>query len=98
MPVLRSVIDVLTQVFAMVVNPLSIEGHTRSYTVVQADDPRWRLSSARANRVRLLLDEAGFDPARLARVTGHADRSPADPNPMAVRNNRIELILLRRNR
>ena len=36
-----------------------------------------------------------FDPARVARVTGHADRRPADPNPMSVRNNRLELILLR---
>ena len=80
----------------MFVNPLAIEGHTRSYTVVQANDPRWALSTSRADRIRRLLDQAGFDPARVARVTGHADRRPADPNPMAVRNNRLELILLRR--
>jgi chemotaxis protein MotB len=98
LPVLRHVVDVLTEVFAMVSNPLAIEGHTRSYTVVQADDPRWRLSTARAERMRHLLAETGFDPGRLARVTGHADRRPADPNPMSVRNNRLELILLRRHR
>lgn len=93
--VTRRIVDIVAQIFGMVVNPLAIEGHTRSYTVVQADDPRWSLSTARADRVRQMLDAAGFDPARVARVTGHADRRPADPNPMSVRNNRLELILLR---
>ncbi len=97
-PILIRIMSVLNQVFSMVVNPLAIEGHTRSYTVVQAVDPRWTLSTARANRVRVMLSETGFDPVRLSRVTGHADRRPVDPNPMAVRNNRLELILLRQNR
>ena len=30
------------------------------------------------------------------RVTGHADRSPALRDPMAVRNDRVEITLLRR--
>ena len=89
---------VLVQVLAMVTNPVAIEGHTRSYTVVQANDPRWHLSTARADRMRQLLEGGGFDPARLARVTGHADRRAADPNPMAVRNNRLEVIVLRQGR
>ncbi|GAB4270226.1 MAG: flagellar motor protein MotB [Pararhodobacter sp.] len=97
-PVLVVLVDVIAQVFSMTTNRLAIEGHTRSYTVVQATDPRWSLSMARADRVRQMLDATGFDSARVARVTGHADRRPADPNPMAVRNNRLELILLRRNR
>ena len=93
---MRQITLVLSQVFSMIINPLAIEGHTRTYTVVQANDPRWVLSTARAERIRRLLNEEGFDPARMARVTGHADRRPSDPNPMAVRNNRLELILLRR--
>jgi chemotaxis protein MotB len=32
----------------------------------------------------------------MQRVTGKADRQPATDNPMAVRNNRLEVILLRR--
>ncbi|MCB1388170.1 MAG: OmpA family protein [Rhodobacteraceae bacterium] len=91
----RDIVGIVAPMFAMIVNPLAVEGHTRSYSVVQASDPRWLLSTARADRVRRMLDEAGFDPARVARVTGHADRRPADPNPMSVRNNRLELILLR---
>ena len=95
-PVLTRIIDIVARISAMVVNPMAIEGHTRSYTVVQAHDPRWTLSMSRADSVRRVLSGAGFDPARLARVTGHDDRRPADPNPMAVRNNRLEMILLRR--
>ncbi len=98
MPILAAVIAVMSEISAMVVNPLAIEGHTRTYTVVQAGDPRWVLSTARADRVRRMLEAEGFDPARVARVTGHADRRPVDPNPMAARNNRLELILLRRAR
>ena len=33
--------------------------------------------------------------ARFERVTGFADRKPVAFDPMAVRNNRIEVILLR---
>ena len=98
MPVLSAIIAIVTEISSMVVNPLAIEGHTRSYTVVQAGDPRWTLSTSRADRVRRMLEEASLDPARLARVVGHADRQMTDPNPMAARNNRLELILLRRNR
>ena len=93
----QRIVGVLAHVFNIVINPLAIEGHTRTYTVVHANDPRWTLSSSRADRVRLMLGEAGFDPARVARVTGHADRQPSAENPMAVRNNRLELILLRRH-
>ncbi|MCA2011601.1 OmpA family protein [Cereibacter sphaeroides] len=96
--VTQNIVQIVAQIFAMVTNQLAIEGHTRSYSVVQATDPRWTLSMSRAERIREMMDNAGFDPTRIARVTGHADRRPADPNPMAVRNNRLELILLRRNR
>jgi len=95
-PVLELLASVLRPVLEMARNPLALEGHVRSYTVVQAVDPRWPLSSGRAARMRQLLEAAGLDPARAARVTGHADRRPAVANPMAVRNNRLELILLRR--
>lgn len=95
MPVTTVLVRLLTEAFGMVLNPLAIEGHTRTYTVVQAHDPRWGLSTARADRLRQMFEEAGMDPQRTARVTGHADRRLTHPNPMAVRNNRIELILLR---
>jgi chemotaxis protein MotB len=95
MPVTELLVEVLAQVFGMVVNPLALEGHTRTYTVVQAHDPRWSLSTARAEALRMMFEDQGLDPQRVARVAGHADRRLAHPNPMAVRNNRLELILLR---
>lgn len=97
-PTLVQISEVLSQLFAMVTNPLAIEGHTRTYTVVQANDPRWQLSVARAQSQHELLLDTGIDPTRIARVTGHADRQPAARNPMSVRNNRLELILLRQVR
>lgn len=96
MPVTELLVAILAEVFAMVVNPLALEGHTRTYTVVKANDPRWSLSTARAERLRVMFEAAGFEPQRIARVAGHADRRPAHANPMAVRNNRLELILLRK--
>jgi chemotaxis protein MotB len=45
-----------------------------------------------------MLEAAGISPERMQRVSGYADRMPAVADPSADRNNRIEVILLRRNR
>ena len=45
-----------------------------------------------------MLAEAGLPPERVQRISGFADRKPVAANPMAVRNNRIEMILLRDKR
>ncbi len=94
LPVLEFLAEALAEVLVLAANPLAIEGHVHAFPVVRAVDPRWPLSMARATRMRALLEGAGFDPGRIARVTGHADRRPVAANPMAVRNNRIEVILL----
>lgn len=93
--ILSALAAILGEAFALVQNSLAIEGHTRSYTMVQVTDPRWTLSLTRAERMRRLLEDHAFDPIRVARVAGHADRRLVMRNPMAVRNNRMELILLR---
>ena len=93
--VLTTMIGVIAPVFALVDNGVAIGGHTRAYARAVVTDPSWDLSTRRAGAVRDLLAETGLPPARIRRVTGHADRSPATPRPMAPRNNRIELILLR---
>ncbi len=79
----------------LVTNAVSVEGHVRSAPVVLARNPVWDLSTSRAQAVRQLLQDKGIDPLRLDRVTGHADREHAVKNPMAARNNRIEIIFLR---
>jgi chemotaxis protein MotB len=42
-----------------------------------------------------MLEEAGLSAKRMRRITGHADRLPVVVDPMDLRNNRLELILLR---
>lgn len=70
----------------------------RAYPDMLKKNPVWDLSAARAQAVRELFSDAGFDAKRIERVSGFADRKPVAPNPMAVRNNRIEIILLRSDR
>ena len=82
------------QVFALARNAVAVEGHPRAHAVVLADNPVWRLSVQRAERAKAML-QGEVDEARFRRVTGHADRRPAVANPMAMRNDRLELILLR---
>ncbi len=79
----------------MVRNVIAIEGHVRAQPIVLAENPVWDLSSARAMRTRHLLETNETPTQRIARITGHADRDPAIADQMAVRNDRIELILLR---
>lgn len=86
----------IARVTGRVDNDIAIGGHVRANPVVQIANPVWDLSTARAARVRRLLESAGTRPDRLRRVTGHADRSPALRDPMAVRNDRVEITLLRR--
>lgn len=86
----------IAEVFDLVVNPIAIYGHTRAQPVVVRSIENWSLSVDRADVVRRSLEDDGIDPARIDRMTGHADREPITSNPLAIRNNRIEVILLRR--
>lgn len=95
MPVLLRLVDILTEVFALVDNGIAIDAHSRSFPLVMIENPVWDLSAARAQQTRILLEQAGQEGERMRRVTGHADRRPAVQNPMAERNNRLEVILLR---
>ncbi|WP_300517948.1 flagellar motor protein MotB [Aliiroseovarius sp.] len=98
MPVMAELAGMMSRVFALVENDLALGGHVRAQPIVVADNPSWDLSADRAAMTRKLLETEGFAPDRVQRVTGHADRNPVARNPMAVRNNRIELILLRSDR
>lgn len=95
---MRDLVTMFAGVFELVRNGVAVGGHVAAQPVVVAQKTAWALSGDRADRVRLMLEEAGVAPDRLQRVTGHADRKPKARDPMAVRNNRIELILLRGTR
>jgi len=86
---------VVAEASKLVKNKLAIEAHTAAYPVVLAQDPAWEITGARADIFRELLIGEDLAPKRVQRVTAYADREPSRPNPMDVRNNRIEVIFLR---
>jgi chemotaxis protein MotB len=91
----RELVGVLARVSRLVANRIAVNGHVRSFPLVLADNPVWRLSRDRASAIRDLVVADGLSDRRFKRVTAYADRKLAAENPMAARNNRIELILLR---
>lgn len=96
--IMEEIVDVLASIFKLVKNEVAVNGHTKSYPIVLADNPVWDLSTRRAGHIRELLQKDGLPPGRLQRVTGFADRKPRVSNLTSVRNNRIEIILLRDRR
>ena len=97
-PVLRDIAVLLTEVLGLTANGIAVDGHVASFPITLIDNPSWPLSSGRAQAMRDLLQKTGLPPERMQRVSGHADRRPATANPMAQRNNRLEVILLRTDR
>jgi len=93
--ILIELTSMMASVFGLVRNEVALNGFISSQPVVLMNNPVWDLSSDRADRVRRLLQDSGLPATRIQRVSGFADRKPAVRNPMAPRNNRVELILLR---
>lgn len=94
----QQIIALVVDVMELATNRIAINGYVKSYPITLVTDPTWDLTTARAQSVRLMLEQDQLDPKRIARVTGHADREPVTADPSAIRNNRIEVVLLRRDR
>lgn len=94
-PLLRDLTLLIAQISKTVTNEIAIGGHVRARPLVLKDNPVWDLSHRRATQMRLLLEEQGIHPDRIQRITGHADREAVVRDPMALRNDRIEIVLLR---
>ena len=94
-PLLVEILEMMAGVFALVPNEIAVQGHTRSVPVVVQENQTWVQSVQRADRVRAALELNGVKSQRLQRITGFADRELVSENPTSVRNNRIEVILLR---
>lgn len=97
-PTLLELLILVGEVFTLTRNEVAISGHVRSYPITLIDNPVWQLSAARAQAVRGLLVNTALPEERVQRVSGFADRKLASTDPMAPRNNRIEITLLRRYR
>jgi len=96
-PLAVALAGVLSDVLASATNKVAVAGHVRAYPVPLAESPVWDLSSRRAQAVHRLITAAGLDDGRFERVVGYADRKPATADPTALRNNRIKVILLRKD-
>jgi chemotaxis protein MotB len=94
-PVMEQIVTMIARLSAMVINPVAVAGHVPTRPIVFANYPVWDLSAGRANAVRGVLEEGGLASERVRRLTGHADRAPADQNPTSERNDRIEITFLR---
>lgn len=86
---------VLADIIPIVSNPLAIQGHVRAQPIVVRDNSVWALSTSRAARMRELIEVAGYDPENIVRTTGEADRDTVTEDRTNIRNNRIEIIVLR---
>lgn len=95
LPVLGSLAAMIAEVFAEVENLVAISGHVAARPVVLRDNPSWDLSFDRADAIRALLEVAGLAPRRFQRLTGAGERQPGVRPVMSVRNNRLEITLLR---
>ncbi len=96
--VLPQIARLLAEILPITTNRIAVNGHMRSYPITLIRNPVWDISAARAQRMRGLLESEGLPGERMQRVSGFADRKIVTPDPMAVRNNRLEVILLRRDR
>ncbi len=94
-PVLEQVVAVVAEVFNLASNEIAVQGYTASMPLAVRENPVWERSAARADTVRRLLRIEGIPENRMQRMTGFADRKPVVQDPLAIRNNRVEVILLR---
>ena len=94
-PLLRDLATIIAEISKTVTNEIAVGGHVRAQPIVVKENYVWNLSQLRATQMRLLLEGRRIAPTRIQRVTGHADREPVVRNTMALRNDRIEIVLLR---
>jgi chemotaxis protein MotB len=95
MPVMQAVAEVLQEGFELTPNAIAVAAHSQAFSPLLIENPSWSLTTGRAQVTRELLEGAGLSPERTARLTGHGQNKPVSDDPMSVRNNRLEIILLR---
>ena len=94
----RKIAALIAEVLSLAENKISVNGHLRTLPITLRENPAWDLSTARAQTMRAMLESDGIAAVRMARISGHADRKPATQDPTAIRNNRLEVVLLRKDR
>jgi chemotaxis protein MotB len=98
MPVLDALIREIAQIAAGAENDLAIKSHVRTEPIVRANNDPWRHTMQRSLVVRSKLEFAGVDAERFDRITGNADTELVTGDPLSVRNNRVEIVFLIKER
>ncbi|MBF9035272.1 chemotaxis protein MotB [Rhodobacterales bacterium HKCCE2091] len=86
---------VLSDLFSTVTNQVAIDAHVATEPLVRQSADRIDLSTRRSALMRRLLEAGGLSPRRIERVTGYGNNRPVTSDPLAARNDRVEVILLR---
>lgn len=87
--------EVITSVVSTVRNNIAISGHAFESYPSPRDNMNWQLSANRAQSILQLMMSFDLSGSRVARVTGQADQDPSFEPQSDIRNNRIEIVLLR---
>lgn len=92
---LRIALRMIVDASQIIANDMAVTAHLAAVPLVVARNPVWDTSTDRAHVVRAMVQRMGFPSMRIQKITGYADRKPAVANPMAIRNNRVEIVFLR---
>ena len=98
MPIAYDIVDLLADHIPDVDNPIAVRAHVRTEPIVIRQSKVWELSTSRASKIRELLEMGGYEPRKIMQIAGEADRDPAIKDLTNVRNNRVEVIVLRTDR
>lgn len=93
--ILVSILSKLVITLGSVDNKLAVVGHVKSRPFAVSSGNPWEVSVSRAVSVNNLLRLLGVQSQRVRRVVGKSNTDLAILDPLSVRNDRIELILLR---
>ena len=94
--ILRDLLRAIVPILELVDNDIAAQAHTRALPIVVRDNQTWPQTAQQAELLRTSLESAGLASERMDRVTGYADRRPVTTNPMDPRNDRLEIVVLRR--
>jgi chemotaxis protein MotB len=93
--VLKDLTEIMAELFQLVENRVTIAAHSRTFPTVIAKNPAWNVSTDRSHMQRDLLIAAGLSESRIEQIIGFGQQKPYVADPMAAKNNRLEITLLR---
>jgi len=97
-PIFEEIAEIFARLLSEVENDIAVSGYVQSQSILRVENTEWTLSTDRATRVRIMLENNDYPDDKITRLTGWSDRKPAVADTSDVRNNRIEVTVLRMNK